>query len=361
MSSSAPAYIYAGLTRWGGGGSQTAKPGTLGGVMRLRLGETEWEHMMIGFPEVVHVHCVTAHPQSRETVFVGTHDGVYRSRDCGATWQRMAFEPRERQIWSICFDPTDHRKMFAGASPTGIFKSVDGGESWSEVTSGAIADRLAMGSFKNRVMRIAVSPSDPKRIIAALEVNGSMGSEDGGETWEDRSDALVRFCDDFSYKSAILTDSELEGMLDAHAICINPTNGQQAIIANRMGLFETTDNGRNWTDLKVGRYSQYTYGRDIRASVPEPGVIYAALSVSSRGDTGSVSRSADGGKTWKRFDHDVVANSTITGIAQHPEKAEIVYFAARHGQVFGTHDAGKTWVTHTLPEGCIGVYALACG
>jgi photosystem II stability/assembly factor-like uncharacterized protein len=354
-------YVYAGVTRWGGGGSQSAKPDTLGGVFRLKVGETSWEHMMSGFPDVIHVQCVTVHPQSSEIVFAGTHDGVFRSRDHGASWTRMSLEPRNRQIWSIAFDPHDSRRMFAGASPTGIFRSEDGGETWQEVTSAAIPDRLQMGTFKNRVMRIAIDPQDRQIMCAALEVNGTMSSDDGGKTWTDRNANLVKLAEEPRLKSKILTESEQEGMLDVHAICICPTGSRPAFLANRMGIFKSTDNCRSFSDLQVARHSEFTYGRDIRASIAEPGVLYAALSVSSQGNTGSVARSTDQGETWKRFDHGVKPESTITSVAQHPKQGEIVFFAARRGQVFGTTNAGKTWDSYPLPSGCIGVYAVACG
>lgn len=360
-SGSGDVYVYAGVTRWGGGGSQTAKPNTLGGVFRLRVGDSSWEHMMLGFPEVVHVHCITIHPKTSDISFAGSHDGVFRSTDRGATWRRMNMEPRNRQIWSIAFDPHDSRRMFAGASPIGVYRSDDSGESWREIPSGAIPDRLSMGHFKNRVMRIAIDPQDSRTMCAALEVNGTMSSNDGGETWTDRNDPLVKLAEEPELKSHILTSSDQEGMLDVHAICICPTESRPAFLANRMGVFKSNDNCRTWTDLHVGRYSEFTYGRDIRASVSEPGVLYAALSVSSQGHTGSVARSTDQGQTWSRFDRGVEPKSTVTSIGQHPKKSEIVFFSARKGQVFGTVDAGRTWNSYPLPKGCEGVYAIACG
>jgi len=206
----------------------------------------------------------------------------------------------------------------------------------------------------------AIDPQDQSRMCAALEINGSMSSADGGRTWADCSGDLVRLADDEKRKSRILTESDAEGMLDAHAVCISPAGPRAAFLANRIGIFRSLDNGRTWEDLEVGRYSAFTYGRDIRASVGEPGVLYAALSASSQGNVGSVVRSADQGETWSRFDHDVAPQSTVMSIGQHPVRSEIVFFAARRGQVFGTVDAGKTWQTFPLPAGCEGVYSIAC-
>jgi hypothetical protein len=48
-------------------------------------------------------------------------------------------------------------------------------------------------------------------------------------------------------------------------------------------------------------------------------------------------------------------------VALHPDDPDIVYYAARQGQVFGTEDGGGTWREHAMPVGCKGVYAIACG
>lgn len=353
-------YIYAGVTRWGGGGSQAAQADTLGGVFRLKLGETSWTHSMAGFPDVVHVHCVVAHPENPETLFAGTHEAVYRSQDRGQTWKQMNMNSAPRQIWAIAFDPSDSRHMFAGASPIGVYESKNGGSTWNEVPSGAIPDHIAMGNFKNRVMRIAVNPADPKKVVAAMEVNGCMASEDGGATWVDRNADLLRLAQEPNLKSQILTTSDNEGMLDAHAIGVAQDGSGTVFLANRMGIFESKDNCRTWRDLEVKRFSNFTYGRDIRPSLCEPGVLYAALSVSSRGETGSIARSPDMGKTWARFDHGVTPTATVMSVAPHPTLPEIVFFCSRHGEVYGTADAGKSWQSYPLPPGCNGAYAVTC-
>ncbi len=355
------AYVYAGVARWGGGGSQSAKPGTLGGVFRMPVEGGAWRHMMTGFPEVVHVHCITVHPSASNIIFAGAHDGVYRSEDHGETWMRLASATLADQIWSIAISPHDDATIFAGASPTGVHKSVDGGATWRRMASASIPDRLPMGSFKNRVMRIAMNPKDPLKVFAALEVNGAMASDDGGETWRDCGDDLVRLSRTPELRSRILTQDDAEGMLDAHALTLLPDDGTTVYLANRMGLFHSRDDGRTWLNLDVGRFSPLTYARDVRASLCEPDTLYACVSVSSNGETGSIVRSADRGRTWARFDHGVTPGSTAMAVAQHPECAEIVHFIARKGEVFGSLDAGHTWRARPLPSGCEGAYCIACG
>jgi photosystem II stability/assembly factor-like uncharacterized protein len=106
------------------------------------------------------------------------------------------------------------------------------------------------------------------------------------------------------------------------------------------------------------KLSPIFYGRDIRVSPLEPETLFATLSVSSGGETGTVWRSPDLGKNWARFDAPTRALSTMTAVAPSPRDARVVYAAARKGQVFATLDGGETWQEAPLPTGCISVLAL---
>ncbi|MGC2203876.1 MAG: hypothetical protein WA633_27490, partial [Stellaceae bacterium] len=114
-------------------------------------------------------------------------------------------------------------------------------------------------------------------------------------------------------------------------------------------------------DMEINRFSPLTYGRDIRVSPHDPKVIYACLSPAARSSDGSIYRSDDVGRTWKRFDHDVKAEATMMGVAVHPRDPSQVYGVSRFGQVFGTQDGGRSWSETRLPEGVRDVYAVACG
>ena len=85
-------------------------------------------------------------------------------------------------------------------------------------------------------------------------------------------------------------------MLDGHAIAISPADPDAVIVAVRMGLFRTADDGDTWQDMEVGRFSPTTYGRDIKASPAEPNTIYSALSVAAASKDGAVYRSTGQGQ-----------------------------------------------------------------
>ena len=208
-------------------------------------------------------------------------------------------------------------------------------------------------------MRLAVDPADAGTLYANMEVNGIMRSRDGGESWEDCSADLLRLAELPHLKSHILSDNDIEGMLDGHALCA--TAPGTVIAAQRMGLFRSTDRGAHWEDMEVGRFSPLRYSRDIRISPHDPNMLYACLSVAALSDAGSLYRSADLGASWQRFDQGLTPRSTMMAVALHPRDPDQVYCTTRNGEVFDTSDGGRSWQSMPLPEGTRDVYALACG
>ena len=350
-SQSGLSHVYVGAARWVGA--------TLGGLFRQTVGQDEWELLRKGLPEPTDVQAITVHPENPDVVFVGTQDGPYRTTNRGESWERLAFPDEGRQVWSILVHPRDRRILYAGTSPVGIYRSEDGGDTWRRLPV-THTDRVTM-PFACRVMRLAVDPGTPDGVYAGLEVAGAMRSLDGGETWQDCSDHLVKLAEQQHLKNCILTDNEAEGMLDAHAVCVSAAAPGSAFLAVRTGLFRSDDRGATWTDLEVGRFSSLTYGRDIRVSPQDPRTLYACLSPASQSQNGSLYRSQDLGRTWARFDHGVTPRTTMMGVALHPKDSDQVYAVTRRGQVFGTQDGGRTWRESLLPEEVKDTYAIACG
>ena len=247
----------------------------------------------------------------------------------------------------------------AETSPLGVFISEDSGGSFRAARGVDLADVADMRGFRNRVMRFAFNPARPDEMYAALEVRGVIRSTDGGESWSDCSDHLIALSEQPHLKSAIITSHTAEGMLDVHALAISAAAPEIPMVALRMGLFRSEDHGAHWLDYDMRKVSPIFYGRDIRISPHDPNTIYAALSTSASGETGTVWRSRDLGRSWARFDTPTKARSTMMAVVPSPRDSAVVYSAARKGEVFGTLDGGATWQETPLPEGCKSVMALA--
>jgi photosystem II stability/assembly factor-like uncharacterized protein len=344
--------IYVGVAGYFG---KPDHPGKVGVFQRAATDGT-WKHVL----GEVQAFTVFVHPGDPDTVFAGTSDGVWRSTDRGASFQRTDFPDAGKQVWCFMVDSRDPKKMLAGASPIDVYRSDDGGSSWRKLATPQIGTHCK-GPFASRVMRFAQNPKKPDEIYAALEINGVMRSSDGGETWSDCSDGLIKLSEQPHLKSKIVSDTTAEGMLDGHAVTIDPSNPEAAIVALRMGLFRTADKGKTWQDMEIGRFSPITYGRDVKASPTEPDTLYAALSVAAASHDGAIYRSQDGGKSWTRFDK-VQVHGTIMSIALHQRDPSQVYIGARYdGEVFGTQDGGKSWQAMPLPGEVQHIYSVACG
>ena len=341
-------------------GAAQSMEGTMGGIFRHTIGDGGWQRLTNGLPADAQVHAVTVHPDHLETVFIGTTKGAFRSTNHGDRWERLNLGG-EPDIWSIAIHPKNPRVLYAGASPPAVYRSDDGGDTWRQTADpGLPHDRVVMG-FACRVMRLDVDPNSPDDIYATLEANGCMRSRNGGQSWEDCTADLIRFCEQPKYKSRIGSQTELEGMLDGHALACTAAAPGTVFLANRMGLFRSSDKGQTWQDMEINRFSPLTYGRDIRVSPHDPKVLFACLSPAARSTDGSIYKSEDVGHTWKRFDHDIKAEATMMAVAIHPQDPNQVYGVSRFGQVFATQDGGNSWSETRLPEGARDVYAVACG
>lgn len=340
--------LFVGAARWTGG--------ELGGLFR-QTGR-DWQRLE-GLPDTV--HAITVHPDDPGCVFIATGDGLYRSKTANTAqpiWHRLD-TPRGMEVWSIAIHPGNPRIMYAGTSPVGVLKSEDGGEHWRDLPGAHLAERVKM-SFVCRVMRIAIEPANPDHVYCALEVGGVMRSLDGGTTWADCAPALARFAEEVPHlRSKLQSDTEAEGMLDAHALAVTPARPDTVMLAVRMGMFESGDCGTSWRDMTIGRFSALTYARDVRVSPHDSRTFFACLSPASRSFDGSLVRSDDLGATWRRVDHGVKAERTMMALALDPRNPNGIHCVSRCGQVFSTADGGRSWSETRLPAGVEDVYAIA--
>jgi photosystem II stability/assembly factor-like uncharacterized protein len=342
-------------------GAARTRNDIFGGLFRHVEGTTGWERLSAGLPDVnVSVQAITIDPSDPRIVYLGTRSGAYRSVDRGDTWQRLDLPSNAGEVWSIQLHPANPGIIFAGCSPVGIYRSDDAGKRWRKLSTPELPQRVH-GHFSNRVMRIAIDPANPSNMFATLEINGTLRSTDGGETWQDCSAGLIKLAEQPALKSRIEDENDAEGMLDGHAICISPAAADRVYLAVRMGLFSSDDKGGTWNNLDIGRQSPHRYGRDVRVAPSEPRTLYACLAPASVSAEGSIFRSLDLGVTWDRFDAGSRPRSTMMGVALHYTDPQRVYGVTRRGQVFGTRDGGKSWEEHPLPEACQDVFCIACG
>jgi photosystem II stability/assembly factor-like uncharacterized protein len=126
---------------------------------------------------------------NRATLYAGTPEGVFKSADGGTTWSNISLG---MGVTSLALDPGDPDTIYAGGTPylgagfLGLFKSTDGGASWAPINNG-----LA-GVFDSRsiVTAIAFAPGNASTLYVATSGGGIYKSLDGGANWEPLNEGL---------------------------------------------------------------------------------------------------------------------------------------------------------------------------
>jgi len=253
-----------------------------------------WTH--IGLETTRQIGRIAIDPRDPNTVFVaalghvyGPHAdrGIYRSKDGGATWQKVLYKDDRSGAIDVVFDPSNPDTVYAALwavqrppwfiyAPanlpgSGLYKSTDGGTNWTQLTNGLPTEGLGR-------MGIGISPSSPQRIyvIADAKEGGLFRSDDAGATFRKVS-ADQRIWQRGWYFEKIAVD---------------PKNADIVYVPNT-GVFRSTDGGATW-------------GAPIKAS---PGgddyhQLWISPDDSNRmvlgGDQGTIV-TVDGAKTWSSW------------------------------------------------------------
>ncbi len=238
---------------------------TGGGVYKTTDGGSSWVNVSDGFFKTGSVGAVSVAPSDPNVIYVGMGetdirgnmsggDGMYKSTDAGKTWKHIGLS-QSQFIGDIEVHPDNADVIWVAAmgqlfgtegnEERGIFKSVDGGETWNKVL------------YKDEMtgaVDIAVDPNNPRILFAGLweayrnpwemssggENGGLFRSKDGGETWEDIS------------KSPGLP----KGLLGKIGVAVSPANSNRvwAMIENdNGGLFRSENGGDTWRRVNQER------------------------------------------------------------------------------------------------------------
>ena len=287
--------------------------------------------------------------------FAGTGDGLFVSDDCGRTWRASGLEGRE--VWQVRGD--GNGLLYAGTAPTGLFRSEDHGDTWTELAG--LAQLADAGGWcipldppiKARARALVVSGP---RIWAGVEVGGIAVSEDAGETWStvlpgDNPDLHMLFA--HPAQPETLYASTGYGRLD----------GVAEMVEGNAGVFRSDDGGGTWSYAWKGITPRYSRPMCIDHRAPYGLTVASAPHAFSsyreeHGAQAMLFRSQDGGESWRSLCDAAHAPSAANfhGLTVDPKAPGGVLIGTDTGEVWRVSD-GAEW--ELLGEGMPAVLSLA--
>ena len=346
-----------------GGGEETVRGNVSygSGMWKSIDGGKSWEH--IGLDSSRHIARVRIHPRNPDLVYAAVmgdlytdteQRGVYRSQDGGATWERILFANPGAGAVDLSMDPSNPRVLYAstwkirrtpyslesGGPGSGLWKSTDGGDNWTEITGNKGLPTGVWG-----INGVAVSPVDANRVYAIIEnekAGGVYVSTDAGETWQARSDDRALRQRAWYYTRIYADPQDIDGVYvmnvsyhhstdggrtfksnnaphgDHHDLWIAPEDNERMIIADDGGAQVSFDQGENWSTYHNQPTAQFYR---VVTDNAFPYRIYGAQQDNS---TVRISHRSDGG-TLGESDWEETAGGESAHIAPDPENPDIVY------------------------------------
>ena len=276
----------------GGGETQLRGSITQGdGVYKTTDGGKTWKHL--GLQETQAISRIRVDPTNPDLVYVAAlghpygeneERGVFRSKNGGETWEKVLYVSNKAGAADLIIDRSNPKvlyastwqvyrkawKMWGGGPDSKLWKSVDGGDTWTDLTSNPGMPEGPIGKIG-----VTVSPVDANRVWAIVEANegGVFRSDDAGKTWEKVNDERKLRQRAFYYSRLYADPVDRETVYglnvdfwkstdggktfdteitvphgDNHDLWIDPSNPLRMISSNDGGGVVSINGGKTWTE-----------------------------------------------------------------------------------------------------------------
>ncbi len=242
--------------------------------------------------------------------------GVYHSSNAGASWSWFGNGITAQAIRSVAADPTDPLLLYAGTGHGFLYRSIDGGMTWTRAID---ANSPTSFKFGSEVEDIAVWPVDPDRVFLAAGTlyRSGDGAESFGQLW------------------SITSVKTIEITPDGSAIYVGRGSGN--------GISKSTDGGDTWVSMNIGLP---TFGGNITPILSlavDPGYPQTVWAGTQYG--GGIVKSVDGGLNWQVMG--LTDDNFVYSIAVDPYDSDNILTGGGFwdGTLYRSIDGGQTWTT----------------
>ena len=289
---------------------------------------------------------------------------VFRSDDLGASWQeteggaiRFPAETGAALVrtWQLRPAGADQPGLvWAGVEPGALFRSEDGGETFSLVESlwdHPHRERWMPGGGGLCLHTILPHPTDPDRMLVGVSAAGVYRTEDGGKSWEASNSGIDAWH---------APDPHPEFGQCVHKFAGQADRPDQLFLQNHGGVYRSDDFGASWT--AIGENLPADFGFPVAAHPHRPGTAYVYPLVKDAHrmppeDRCRIYRTTDAGETWQALADGLPQEHAYVSVLRDALCTDDcdpagVYFGTRSGEVFASADEGASWtsIVRHLPD-----------
>jgi hypothetical protein len=325
--------------------------------------------------EIYHLKGSPADPDrlylSQSTGWFGQQ--IQRSDDAGQSWQSVGNEfgydgvPGTHQwydgtphpwefarVWHLEPSLHDPDTVYAGVEDAALFRSVDGGGNWREMSGLRNHDTgssWAPGAGGMCLHTILLDPVNEGRMFAAISAAGAFRSDDSGETWRPITKGL---------RSETMPDPEAEVGHCVHRIAMHPERPDVLFMQKHWDVMRSDDAGANWYEISGDLPTDFGFPISVHAHEPETVYVVPITSDSLHFPPDGrlrVYRSRTGGNEWEPLTAGLPQDNCYVNVLRDAMDVDSldecgVYFGTTGGQVYASADSGESWsaVVRDLPS-----------
>jgi len=258
-----------------------------------------------------------------------------------------------KRVWHLEPSLSDPDTVYAGVEDAAIFKTTDGGKSWSELSGlrgHGTGPKWQPGAGGMCLHTILLDPKNPNRIYIAISAAGAFRTDDGGKTWTPINQGLV---------SQYIPDPNAEVGHCVHHVALHPSKPDTLFMQKHWDVMRSDNAGTRWHEVSGNLPTDFGFVIDVHAHEPE--TIYV-VPITSDGlhyvPEGKlrVYRSRSGGNEWEALSKGLPQKDCYVNILRDAMAVDQlddcgIYFGTSGGQVYVSPNAGDSWqpIVHDLP------------